>query len=69
MSGDAVKRTYSDAQVDEKGREIAMEAGTMLLAALRGGAALNPDRVSALSEAVHAGTAMIDVSGGGGEAS
>jgi hypothetical protein len=54
------KRTYSDAQIAERGREIAMEASALLLAAVRGGAALNPERVSCLSEAVHASMTMAE---------
>lgn len=54
------KRTYTDTQIEERGREIAMEASTQLLLAVKGGATLNPDRVSALSEAVHAGMTMAE---------
>lgn len=59
MNGDT-KRTYSDAQIAERGREIAMEASALLLAAVRGGAALNPERVSCLSEATHAAMTMAE---------
>lgn len=62
----STKRTYTDAQIEERGREIAMEASKQLLAAVQGGAALNPDRVSALSEAVHAAMTMVEY--GPGEA-
>jgi hypothetical protein len=65
MNGDLpTTRTYTDAKIEERGKEVTMEAAAALLTAIRA-TTQNPERISALADAVHAGTSMMDVCGSG----
>ena len=54
-------RTYTDEQIDEQARDLVMTSSRALVAAIGGGAAMNPERVSALADAVVAGTHMMEL--------